>query len=241
MPMPALRPAVVVPGLLLALYTPVVAGPLQDAQAADKQGDYALELKLLLPIANEGDARAELKLGQLYLGVFGVSYQGIGLDYEMAQFWLHKAAEQGDSGAEETLGFMYDQGEGVQADQAQAMKWYRKSAEHGYAFAQYKLGVIYDLGLIGEEVDFVEAAKWYRAAAGHGVGAAEYNLGVLCKNGWGVPQDYEQAHMWFNLAAAQGSADAVGQRDAVAKLMTPEQVAQAQKLASDWIAAHPTP
>ncbi len=31
---------------------------------------------------------------------------------------------------------------------------------------------------------------------------AQVDLGVMLENGWGVPQDYVQAHMWFNLAAS---------------------------------------
>ncbi len=49
----------------------------------------------------------------------------------------------------------------------------------------------------------------------------------------GVPQqDYNQAHiqahMWFNLAGAQGHTNAAENRDNVAKLMTPAQIAEAQ-------------
>jgi NAD(P)-dependent dehydrogenase (short-subunit alcohol dehydrogenase family) len=42
-----------------------------------------------------------------------------------------------------------------------------------------------------------------------------------------VPQDYVLAHMWFNLAAAQGYDLAMSNRDTVAKLMTPDQIAEA--------------
>ena len=49
-----------------------------------------------------------------------------------------------------------------------------------------------------------------------------------------MPQDYVQAHMWLNLAAAQSHADAVKNRDIVAALMTPAQIAEAQKLAREW-------
>jgi len=49
-----------------------------------------------------------------------------------------------------------------------------------------------------------------------------------------VPQDYAQAHKWFNLAAASGDADAVSNRDRVAAKMTPAQIAEAQRLASEW-------
>ncbi|MFN2150265.1 MAG: SEL1-like repeat protein, partial [Anaerolineales bacterium] len=33
---------------------------------------------------------------------------------------------------------------------------------------------------------------------------AQYNLGLMYSKGRGVPQDYVKAHMWLNLAAAQG-------------------------------------
>ena len=41
------------------------------------------------------------------------------------------------------------------------------------------------------------------------------------------------AHMWFNLAAAQGDANGVKNRDIVAKQMTTQQIAAAQKLARE--------
>ena len=54
--------------------------------------------------------------------------------------------------------------------------------------------------------------------------------------GQGTPQDYVRAHMWLNLAGSRGSKAAGEQRDGYAKLMTPQQVAQAQKMASDCLA-----
>lgn len=57
--------------------------------------------------------------------------------------------------------------------------------------------------------------------------------------GDGVPQDYVLAHMWWNLAAAQGVEDARGLRDNVAGMMTPSQIEEAQRLAREWSAAHP--
>jgi TPR repeat protein len=53
-------------------------------------------------------------------------------------------------------------------------------------------------------------------------------------NGEGVPQDNVTAHMWFNLAAANGFKEAVRNRDMVARYMTPAQVEEAQKLAREW-------
>jgi TPR repeat protein len=57
--------------------------------------------------------------------------------------------------------------------------------------------------------------------------------------GRGVPQDYVEAHKWFNLAAAISTTEsnrntAVKGRDRVATRMTPDQIAEAQKLAREW-------
>ena len=51
--------------------------------------------------------------------------------------------------------------------------------------------------------------------------------------GQGVVQDYVRAHMWLNLAAVKGDADAVKNRDIVAAKMTTQQIAAAQKLAGE--------
>ncbi len=58
-------------------------------------------------------------------------------------------------------------------------------------------------------------------------------------NGRGVPQDYVQAHMWYNLAASrflrgENRDLAVKYRDIVAKMMTPAQISKSQKLAREW-------
>jgi hypothetical protein len=44
-----------------------------------------------------------------------------------------------------------------------------------------------------------QAVMWWRKAADQGNAKAQSNLGVMYANGWGVPQDYAQAYMWFNL------------------------------------------
>ncbi len=133
---------------------------------------------------------------------------------------------------------MYANGRGVQQDDVEAVKWYRLAAEQGAAEAQNSLGFMYDTGR-GVQQDDVEAVKWYRLAAEQGNAAGRYSLGAMYANGRGVPQDYVKAHMWFNLAAAQGDTAASSKRDEIAKRMTPEQVAEAQRLSRDWVVANP--
>jgi hypothetical protein len=150
----------------------------------------------------------------------------------------HRLADQGDAMAQYNLGVMYAKGEGVPQDYAEAVKWYRKAADHGWADAQYNLGVMYYNGR-GVPQDYAEAVKWFRKAADQGYANAQYNLGVMYDNGRGVPQDFVEAHKWFNLAATQGDADATKNRDVAASKMTPADISKAQKLAREWLAAHP--
>ena len=69
--------------------------------------------------------------------------------------------------------------------------------------------------------------------AAKGEAEAQYNLGLMYGKGQGVPMDDVRAHMWFNLAAVKGDADAVKNRDIAASKMTPQQMAEAQKLARE--------
>jgi TPR repeat protein len=113
------------------------------------------------------------------------------------------------------------------------MKWWRKAASQGDAGAQYNLGVMYAKG-DGVPQDDATAVTYYRKAADQGHATAENDLGIMYAKGRGVPQDYVLAHMWFNLSEARGDQIAVKNRDLVARLMTPAQIAEAQKLAREW-------
>lgn len=46
------------------------------------------------------------------------------------------------------------------------------------------------------------------------------------------------AHKWFNLAAMQGNLEARAYRAELAKEMTAEEIAEAQKLAREYLATH---
>ena len=74
-----------------------------------------------------------------------------------------------------------------------------------------------------------EALREWQAAANAGDARAMLALGRLYVQGLGAPQDYVQAHTWFNLAASRGEVEAVTERNALAGHMAPEQVAEAQK------------
>ena len=83
------------------------------------------------------------------------------------------------------------------------------------------------------------ALQVFKTVAEQNHAAAQYNLGVMYSFGRGVPQDYVQAYMWFNLAAAQGNEKALQNRNIVAKLMTCSDISKAQRMAHEWLEAHP--
>ena len=91
---------------------------------------------------------------------------------------------------------------------------------------------MYELGR-GVPKDYKIASQWYRKAAVQGNGAAQVQLGVLYEFGRGVLQDYVAAHMWYNLAGTSGDLriDKNHSRERIAQLMTPAQIAEAQRRA----------
>jgi hypothetical protein len=133
-------------------------------------------------------------------------------DVEAAR-WFRRAAEQGNAEAMTNLGVMCGTGRGVAQDGAEAVRWYRL------------------------------AVDWWRRAAEQGDASAMINLGIRYASGWGVRRDYVQAHMWRNLATLQLSggdrAQSIKTRDALANLMTPEDLSEAERLAREWHSRHP--
>ncbi len=82
--------------------------------------------------------------------------------------------------------------------------------------------------------NYATALSELRPLAEQGDAISQYTLGVLYANGYGVPQDFVQAHKWYNLAAANGAEVAGLRRDTLAKQMIPAQIAEAQQLAREW-------
>jgi len=71
-------------------------------------------------------------------------------------------------------------------------------------------------------------------AAAQGDVLAQNAIGSMYENGRGVTQDYVLAHMWLDLAGANGDAAAIVERDLLASKMTPNQLAEAQRRAREW-------
>ena len=204
--------------LVSAFAAPLAAGTFEDAVDAHARGDYAKALRLIRPLANDGNATAQFNLGVMYL-----TGRGVQQDYSAAALWFRKAAEQGYALAQTNLGTLYRDGRGVTQGYAEAVIWYRKAADQGDAVAEFLLGNQYAFGK-GVPQDYSEAMRWFRKAAEQGHPRAMHDLGVIYAKGLGLPQDYVRAHMWFSLSAAQGEQRAVKALAMAEQRMTPARI-----------------
>ena len=195
-----------------------------------------LGLAVMLPLTACSDSQDDFKKGV-------AAHEA--KNYPEAMRWFRKAAEQGNAEAQVYLGFMYQNGRGVKRDDREAVRWHRKAAEQGEARAQFNLGFMYQNGR-GVKRDDREALRWYRKAAEQGNAEAQVYLGFMYQNGRGVAQDYVQAHKWLNIASALGNKNTKSIAKSVAKIgrqeveskMTPQQIADAQREATEWLEAY---
>ncbi|MDE4175212.1 tetratricopeptide repeat protein [Phaeobacter sp. PT47_59] len=201
--------------------------------------DLPRALLLLRRASDAGLARASFDLA----GAFEQGHITGSPDLAQAVSYYRRAVEQGSPAAAEHLGRMAGAGqlEGLlaphhvvpwalaasKAGDTGAEDWLRLRAEAGLRPAQ----TAYALWLIGQDRDPEGAAALLLLAAEAGDTEAQYQLGRLHVQGAGVAQDYVAAHKWLNIAAAGGSAEALDTRSVVADLMTPEQLAEAQRAA----------
>ena len=111
-------------------------------------------------------------------------------------------------------------------DFATALDLWRPLADEGDTVAQYNIGVTRS---------FEDASKWLHRAADGGKLSGQAFLGELFLQGEGWLQDYVQAYMWLNIAAARGSKNAQAKRDSLVDRMTREQLAEAQMMTRKWM------
>lgn len=244
------------------------AGPFEDGLAAYDRKDYATALRYWRPLADNGDAGAQFNIGVMYsrgdgvaqddaeaakwvrkaaeqglpmaqfeLGISHENGQGVLQDHSESMKWLRRAAENGYAPAQSLLGLTYSLGDGFRnkPDYTEAKKWFQMAAEQGDVEAQRALGDLYMHFLS----DKAEAIKWYHIAAENGSTRTPEALGKLY--GSAEFQDPVRAYMWFQIAEATDKSrnfHLQNLKNSVGKGMTPDQIAEAQRLAQEWMNKH---
>ncbi|MBY8603345.1 tetratricopeptide repeat protein [Burkholderia arboris] len=209
--------AVALAVLILGSAGTALAGQLEDADRAFQRTDYATALALWRPLAEQGNARAEVGLGKLYDSGFGVPK-----DPAQATVWFQKAANQGDAEGEciTGLGYVIRAGDQLQ-DVSRGVALMKKAVDHGNAGCANQIGELYRNGLFGVPKDHVEAVAWHRRGAEMGDALAEGRLGTDYELGIGVRQDSAQAAYWHGKFVEHVHKEA-DRGDAVAQLILGE-------------------
>lgn len=158
----------IVVGLVLCLFsiqvsadkpTPPAVDKFQSGTSALDAGQYAKARELWLPLAENGDVRAQYALGRLY-----EKGKGVERDFAQAFVWYRKAAEKGHADSEYRLAVGYAYGLGIQKDEGEALSWLRKAANNGQKRAQKVLAQAYEEGRLGLTADPKQAKYWYDRA-----------------------------------------------------------------------------
>ncbi len=128
--------------------------------------------------------------------------------------WIRKAAEQGETLGQFTLGIALRDGHGQKPDRTEAMRWLGMAAAKGQTEAEFALAM-----LLLESASGAEAAKgagWLRKAAEHGHAPAQVQLGEILLTGVGVKADAQEAYQWLLIATANPQGLSREQRNATA-------------------------
>lgn len=171
---------------------------LNGGQTLELAGKLEEAIKLYVKANILGDSEAAYRIAEIY-------YMDERTMDESVR-WYSSVANQGHSKAQNSLGYMYEHGEGVVKDLNKAFYWFQKAAMSGNRNAQHNLAFFYYQGL-GTAVDYKKAFEWYTKAASQGHQGAQNNLGVLYEYGYGVERSMSQAIKWYKIAADNGNED----------------------------------
>ncbi len=217
-------------------YTTLLYAPQIDIKATRRNNIKPKEVESahftfadLLYFATEGDVAAQYNLGVRLDNAVGVPQ-----NLSEAFHWYAVAAENGHINAQFNVGCCYCDGVGVAQNNIKAAKWLRIAAKAGHTGAQCNLGWCYEHGIGVKRRDFAKARKLYEAAAAQGHVHAQYNLGACWLHGHGTEADIPTAVLWYERAAAQGSAPAQQMLEQLRASETPQGRGDWGALTSHW-------
>jgi len=198
-------------------------------------GNYEQAFKWWKQSAELGNSGSQAQLGHAYL--YG---EGTKVDLDQAEFWLTKAAEQGDDWAQRNLAEVYRlTGDSSKAaSQYQVVidsltpralqgdldaienlgRTYRDMSNYEKAIEWFKKGaerghanIMLNLGWAYNELGNYETAfEWFKTSAELGNEWAQDSLGYAYLHGEGTTVDLDQAEYWLTKAVEQGVDSAQG-------------------------------
>lgn len=145
------------------------------------------------------------------------------------QVWT-QTAERGNADAQLKLGAVFLEGVITPKNPDKAIEWIRKAAEQGNMDAQAGVGT-----LLYQSGKYSESLKWLQRAAEQGDGGSSYQIGAYYQL---QRTDVIEGYRWFLIAVSQGAKSGVAVRDALEKVMTASQIAEATRRAGSFKLAY---
>lgn len=149
-----------------------------------------------------------------------------------------KLAEEGDAGAQFTLGMEYRKGRFVPLDLKRAINYLEQAARQGFPLAEWALGEMYETGE-GLSQDYEQAFDLYRSAAERGVRQAQYRLGLMYERGIGRTPDMKMASFWYGVAAHRSYEEARARKAELDSQLRSGDRTAAEKMTKAYFVAHP--
>ena len=172
--------------ILLCIVFPSLSNPgqLEDANTAIENKDFLRAYALLQPLAEEGDAEAQTRLGAMY-----INGQGVENDLDKGLSWIMRAADQGNEIAKRiafklhldlvnqgdtaimyNCGYMCLNDWGGEHDANQCIGWLENAGKIGHEKSAKLLANIYTEGLYGITPDEEKATYWSNVSEGFATG-----------------------------------------------------------------------
>ena len=140
--------------------------------------------------AHRGDAKAQLKIGKMFL-----KGSGVAADTAKGQKWIEKSAQGGYVKAQTELGDMYSKRKFYK----NSLYWYDQAAKQNDGKALFRLGEIYSNGE-GVKIDVPKSIEYFLKSADLNNTKAQTILFYRYSMGDGVMQDPVEAYKWGMIA-----------------------------------------
>ena len=205
------------------------ANSLEAGLFALERGHYGTAHRALLPLANDGNANAQVILGNLY-------EQGLGVkqNYQSALSWYQKAGDQDSPEGQYNAGLLYFNGTGVAKDYRTAYEWFNDAADGKSIEGAYMLGVMYHEGH-GVPINFEQAKHWFLTAAKQGYANAQLMYAFMLQAGFGAPSDPAKAMVWAKIAEINGAENSIKVSIPSSMTLSDLEIETAEKIAAECL------
>lgn len=181
------------------------AGSLENGINYYNHGNYKKAHETLLPLAEDGNDKAQFYVGVMY--EFG---KGVQKDIQKAKYWYADGAKEGNPSSQYNLARVYQKlGKKENNAYHNAKRWYTKAGIGGIGEAYNNLGYMYLEGE-GIQQSKVKAFNYFEKSAAMKCGLAYLNMGYMYAWDKKMRPDKIRAYEYLQDALALGEPKAKG-------------------------------